>query len=204
MAKKCPPGQICIETYTLVLLSFTILIILFFIWHNYSYNSTNKIDKNIFNSVLNTINTISDKNVNNNTPLNQNNNDILMDPYVAPLRNDLPILSHKKIMPINIPTQGVNSEYRQVGILTRINGPETILPLMGRPLIPARDKWNFYTMNDKNNMIKLPITHKNKSCTNEYGCDNIYNGDNVYVEGYNDAFKATMYENNTLRYIPYL
>ena len=53
-------------------------------------------------------------------------------------------------------------------------------------------------------MIKLPVSHKGRSCTNEYGCDNIYNGDNVYVEGYNDAFKATIYDNDTMRYIPFL
>ena len=109
-----------------------------------------------------------------------------------------------KFMPINIQTHGVDANYRQIGILTRLNGSDTILPLMGRPLFVNRDKWNFYTMNDKNNMIKLPITFKSKSCTSEYGCDNIYNGDTVYVEGYNDAFKATVYDNQILRYIPYL
>ena len=58
-------------------------------------------------------------------------------------------------------------------------------------------------MNDKNNMIKLPITFKNKSCTNEYGCDEIFSGDTVYVEGYGDTFKATVYENSTFHYLPY-
>ena len=40
-------------------------------------------------------------------------------------------------------------------------------------------------------MIKLPVVNRGKSCTGEYGCDNLQNGDTVYVEGYNDAFKAT-------------
>ena len=53
-------------------------------------------------------------------------------------------------------------------------------------------------------MIKLPVSHKGRSCTNEYGCDNIYNGDTVYVEGYKAAFKATIYDNDTMRYIPFL
>ena len=75
---------------------------------------------------------------------------------------------------------------------------------MGRPLFPNRDKWNFYTMTDNNNSIKLPISYKKKSCTNEYGCDNLNNGDTVYVEGYNDAFKVTSYDNNSIRYIPYI
>ena len=75
---------------------------------------------------------------------------------------------------------------------------------MGRPLIVARDKWNYYTMNDKNNMIKLPIVFKNKSYISEIGCDSVYDGDTVYVEGYKDLFQVTLYDNNSLESIPYL
>jgi len=135
------------------------------------------------------------------------NSDVLEDPYAPPLRNDSyfggigptpPIVT----MPINVRTQGppINTNYRQVGLLTRINGKETILPLMGRPLQRNRDKWQFYTMSDKNNSVKLPISFKKKSCTGEYGCDNIYNGDTVYVEGYKDAFQATIYDNAVMEY----
>jgi len=149
--------------------------------------------------------------------------DVLLDPHRAPLRDDrlFPNVNvggacggscacggggcgcgrGRGIMPINVPTQSVNSTYRQVGILTR---GDTILPLMGKPLFTNRDKWNFYTMNDKNNMIKLPLSNKGKSCTNEYGCDNIYNGDTVYVEGYNNSFTATVYDNQVMQYIPFL
>jgi hypothetical protein len=55
-------------------------------------------------------------------------------------------------------------------------------------------------MSDKNNSVKLPISFKKKSCTSEYGCDNIYNGDTVYVEGYKDAFQATIYDNAVMEY----
>ena len=106
--------------------------------------------------------------------------------------------------PINVPTRSVNSSYRQVGILTRVNGPETILSLMGRPLFPSQDKWQFYTMSDKNQSVKLPVTHKKRSCTSDMGCDNIYNGDTIYVEGYNDAFRATIYDNAIQYSIPYV
>ena len=137
--------------------------------------------------------------------MNSINNDILQNPYAAPLKDDRVFnTSNFNKIPINIKTQSINANYRQIGILTRVNGGDTILPLMGKPLIRNRDKWNFYTMNDKNNMIKLPITFKNKNCSSTNGCDNIYNGDTVYVEGYNDVFKATIYENNVLEYIPYL
>ena len=144
------------------------------------------------------------------------NSDVLEDPYAPPLRNDsyfgginmgnmggaanmMPMAAG---IPINVRTQGppINTNYRQVGLLTRINGKETILPLMGRPLLKNRDKWQFYTMSDKNNSVKLPISFKKKSCTSEYGCDNIYNGDTVYVEGYKDAFQATIYDNAVMEY----
>jgi hypothetical protein len=108
------------------------------------------------------------------------------------------------VIPINVPTRSVNSSYRQVGILTRVNGPETILSLMGRPLFPSQDKWQFYTMSDKNQSVKLPVTHKKRSCTSDLGCDNIYNGDTIYVEGYNDAFRATIYDNAIQYSIPYV
>ena len=128
--------------------------------------------------------------------------DVLENPYVPPLRDDR---FHDAVIPIpiNVRTQGppVNVNYRQVGLLTRVNGKETMLPLMGRPLQKNRDKWQFYTMSDKNNSVKLPISFRKKSCTSEYGCDNIYNGDTVYVEGYKDAFRATIYDNAVMEYL---
>ena len=107
-------------------------------------------------------------------------------------------------LPINIKTRGTNVDYRQLGILTRTNGQETILPLMGKPLYSNRSKWQYYTMSDKTNAIKLPMSKNGRSCTSEYGCDELMNGDTVYVEGYKDAFKVTIYENSSPQYIPYL
>jgi hypothetical protein len=79
-----------------------------------------------------------------------------------------------------------------------------ILPLMGRKL-SGRDKMQYYTTSNTGNMnVKLPVSKNGKSCTGEYGCDEIYNGDTVYVEGYAEVFKATIYENTRLSYIPYL
>ena len=50
----------------------------------------------------------------------------------------------------------------------------------------------------------LPISFKGKSALNDYGVDQIFAGDTVYVEGYNDAFKVTVYENDTIRYLPFM
>tara|TARA_B100001769_G_C22104586_1_gene596606 strand:- start:823 stop:1431 length:609 start_codon:yes stop_codon:yes gene_type:complete len=202
MPKRCPPGVICIENVTIL---FVLIIVggvfLFLNMNSIKYNQNNKI-------VIKEQERTSGIFPNPSYGFSNLESDVLMNPYNAPLKDNRvnPINNlDPRGVPINIPTQSVNASYRQVGILTRLNGDgENILPLMGKPLITNRDKWNYYTMTDKNNMIKLPITHKGRSCTSEYGCDSMYNGDTVYVEGYNDAFKVTMYENNNMQYIPHL
>ena len=132
-------------------------------------------------------------------------NDVLLNPYEAPLKDDRVFNTRDpRGIPINIPTQSVDTNYRQVGILTRENGGEMILPLMGRPLMTNRDKWNFYTMSDKNNMVKLPIKFNGRNCTSDLGCNDLYTGDVVKVEGYNDDFKVTTYENDMPKYIPFI
>lgn len=107
---------------------------------------------------------------------------------------------------VNEPTRSVDTTYRQVGILTRSGSgasQETILPLIGRPLFTNRDKWQFYSLSDKNNAIKLPVIINGKSGTGEYGCNNVSTGDTIYVEGYNDAFRVTAYDSASLRYLPF-
>lgn len=96
-------------------------------------------------------------------------------------------------------------EYTQIGILTRTQakGDDLILPLMGRRI--RSQKMQYYTLSNTGNVnAKLPISRNGKSCTGEYGCDEISNGDTVYVEGYSDTFKATVYENSQYNYMPNL
>ena len=206
MARRCPPGVLCIENITLVIISIIICGIVIYVKIKTPEQITHPPQKqSLTEKIIITQADNTDYAVRPGFGFSGQPNDVLMNPYTPPLRDDRVILSTgPPAIPINIPTQSVDSTYRQVGILTREHGKEMILPLMGKPLFTNRDKWNFYTMSDKNAMIKLPVSNKNKSCTNEYGCDNIYNGDTVYVEGYNDAFKATIYDNNVMRYIPFL
>ena len=128
-----------------------------------------------------------------------------MNPYTPPLKDERVFMSNdvRGGVPININTRAVDTSYRQIGLLKRMNGEETLLPLLGRPLYVGRDKWQYYTMNDSNNQLKLPVSFKSKSCTSEYGCDEISNGDTVYVDGINATFQATIYDNATMRYIPF-
>jgi len=213
MAGKCPPGVLCIEnmTVTLVILSILTVFFLFYFINNNSNNRKNN-DQNInYNIDIKRENTNSSNQSLFPRPsfsFSNISNDVLMNPYQPPVRDDrifqMDYSNSPNKVPINIQTQSVDTNYRQIGILTRIGGKETILPLMGKPLITNRDRWNFYTLSESNNMIKLPITFKNRRCMSEQGCDNIYNGDTVYVEGYNDAFKVTAYDNNVIRYLPYI
>jgi hypothetical protein len=120
-------------------------------------------------------------------------------------------------IPINMATNTgatVNASYQQIGLLTKadkgsnsnsssISDP-VIMPLMGKPLFTSRDKWLFYTISDKNNSMKLPIIIKGRNALSEIGVDNVYTGDTVYVQGYNDDFKVTLYENSTPQYIPFI
>jgi hypothetical protein len=189
MGRKCPPGTICIENITIIFL----IIIIFFAVYLFNKIKENKVIQQIPN-----IQYIPQ----NNFPQN-----VFLDPHVMPVRETSAYtkdMTDPRGLPINIRTQGVDVPFRQVGILTRNNSGETILPLMGRPLQTNRDKHQFYTMNDKNHMIKLPISKNGRSCTGEYGCNDLFNGDTVYVEGYKDSFKVTMYESNTLKYIPFI
>ena len=215
MVKKCPPGILCIENYTLLFFALLIIAILYFMNIKYTQNLNTTHTCGCTKMSCSSCNNHNTHNNHKSSDLipflgnshNNRENDVLLNPYSAPLRDDR-IYNNTNYngikIPINVPTQSVNSAYRQIGILTRINGQETMLPLMGRPLFSNRDKWNFYTMNDKSGMIKLPITFRNKSCTSSQGCDNLYNGDTVFVEGYSDTFRVTMYDNNSMEYIPYL
>jgi hypothetical protein len=228
MTRKCPPGVICFENITLVLFLIIACVIIYLAYSQYnrdsskSSNASSSVGSNIINRrdynndgdamVGGFLNLIP----NFGSGYTRGPADVLLNPYTPPLRDDryfnqygasaLGVAMGGDIrggIPINVPTRSVNSAYRQVGILTRVNGPETILSLMGRPLFPSQDKWQFYTMSDKNQSVKLPVTHKKRSCTSDLGCDNIYNGDTVYVEGYNDAFKATIYDTAMQYSIPY-
>ena len=230
MTKKCPPGVICFENITLVIFLVIACIIIYLAYSQYNKNaSTSNGNSNTNSNSNSNIIEISRKDYGGGggggfldlipsfgSGYTRGPADVLLNPYTPPLRDDRYFNQYgtsalgvamggdiRGAIPINVATRSVNSAYRQVGILTRVNGQETILSLMGRPLFPSQDKWQFYTMSDKNHSVKLPVTYKKRSCTSDLGCDNIYNGDTVYVEGYNDAFKATIYDTAMQYSIPY-
>tara|TARA_B100000131_G_C17925725_1_gene536195 strand:+ start:274 stop:819 length:546 start_codon:yes stop_codon:yes gene_type:complete len=181
MGKKCPPGVICIENVTMTFLIIATCIFLYF------YNKSVTRGNYLFAT-------------------NILNKHTMTTPHPPQHHSSTHIQSDElKYMPVNVRTQGNphNQSYSQIGILSRTTAEDVIMPLFGRNIHNGRDKWQYYTLTEHN--VRLPISVSGKSCTNEYGCDSVGNGDYVYVEGYNDAFKVTIYDDiNQLRYIPYL
>ena len=148
MAKKCPPGVLCVENYTILFFIFVICGVLLFMWNTGKGNQSNNDNyangvNNLFQSYLKNMNNFSTY-TKPSYSYTDNMHDVLMNPYSAPTRDNRPLPTFgmsiptqmqpnggdMRGMPINIPTQAVyDAPYRQVGILTRINGTETILPL---------------------------------------------------------------------------
>jgi len=206
--KKCPPGVICVENVTLLLLFIILLVLVTFIYSNSNSKSV---------TINNDITSKDDSNnrgwLNNLLPSWPYNNlprDVLLDPYAAPYRDERYLVPNpiRNMVPINVSTNvgSVDTTYRQMGIITPLNGAskDNILSLMGRPLFTNRDKWQYYTISNQHNNVKLPITFKGKSALNDYGVDKIFDGDTIYVEGYNEAFRVTVYENDTIKYLPFV
>jgi len=199
MGKKCIPGLICVENMTLFVMVVILIVVLYMYYLNFvkpnSHTTVVQIQQPPYSHPPQFI----------GTPID--------DPYyppVADVRGPVPLIGRRAI-PVNIPTQGYSLEYSQIGILTRMNGihrdgniGEMILPLMGRQIMTGRDKWQYYTMSTTGNMnTKLPIRINGKSCTSDIGCDSVSSGDIIYVEGFNDTFRATVYDNAGISYIPF-
>ncbi len=216
--KKCPPGVICIENFSMFFIIISVIIVIYLIFinikqNNYSDKQNEKIQIGIgiknekpqvglgswFNNIIPSY------------PYNNLPKDVLLNPYAPPLRDEryfIPELNYVPpgTVPINVSTNigAVDTTYRQVGILNALNTKGKILPLMGRPLFVNRDKWQYYTISDQHNNVKLPVSRNGKSCTNEYGCDKLYNGDTIYIDGANEVYKVTIYDNDTIKYLPFL
>jgi hypothetical protein len=209
--KKCPPGVICIENFSMFFIVICVIIIVYLVYN--SMNSQNIIVNNKPSEKI-VIKETQRENLGGgwfSWPYTNLPSDPLLNPYSPPLRDERYFIPNGTYIPpgtvpINISTNvgAVDTSYRQLGILTATNSKGKILPLMGRPVFTNRDKWQYYTMSDQNNSVKLPVSRSGKSCTNEYGCDRLFNGDTIYIEGLNEPYKVTMYDNDTIKYLPFI
>ena len=214
--KKCPPGVVCVENFSMVFIVICVIIVVYLIY--ISMNNQNIIVNNKPSEKI-VIKDTQRENVGGgwfgglipSWPYTNLPSDPLLNPYAPPLRDERYFIPSGTYVPpgtvpINVSTNigAVDTSYRQLGILTATNSKGKILPLMGRPLFTNRDKWQYYTMSDQNNSVKLPVSRNGRSCTNEYGCDRLFNGDTIYIEGLNEPYRVTMYDNDTIKYLPFL
>ena len=214
--RRCPPGMLCMENVSMGFIGILVLIALYLIFSNQSIVVNNSPSEKII--IKDTQRETSQNGWLGwvpSWPYTNLPSDPLLNPYAPPLRDEryfvpgfggnVPPLG---AVPINVSTNigAVDTSYRQLGILTPSNGSskDSIIPLMGRPLFTNRDKWQYYSTSNQHNNVKLPVSRSGKSCTNEYGCDKLYNGDTVYVEGSNEVYRVTMYDNDTIKYLPFV
>lgn len=179
--KKCPPDVFCINNTYISLILLIIIGTLSYLLY---------INRSIISSSLN-MNTNMDR----DTEENIDNTSLFFIPTTMSTITHEPKPYHTNMM---IP----DNSYLQCGILTPTNSTQskTILPLMGKMNEPRRSKWNYYTTTgDQTASIKLPVIQNKRTCTSEYGCNELYTGDTVYIEGYNEIYKVTIYDNNTQR-----
>lgn len=114
----------------------------------------------------------------------------------VPVKEDIPV--YPKKLP-----QYQNTEYQQIGILTANESDKEpiVLPLFAKKVRNNKERWQYYTATDKNNMMRLPITHQNMKCDEDIGCREIYDGDKLSVEIYQGRlFTATIYKTEAPQY----
>ena len=112
-------------------------------------------------------------------------------------------------IPVNVQTRGFPDQFQQIGLLTTPGGTDnsatptrTILPLFGRAIDPARNRWNYYTRTDGMNPVQVPVQYKRRNCDDDTGCDELMDGEAVGVPIMGQSFTASIYRYSTPRYIP--
>ena len=79
---------------------------------------------------------------------------------------------------------------QQMGLIT--NGDET-LPLYGKEVRGRRDRYNYYTPTGGENLYPIPVSHNNRDCMEDIGCQEIYGNESVSVTGKTGSFAVNMY-----------
>ena len=207
--KKCPPGVLCIENYTLVFILLLLGIILYCLYYNQKSNENiHQIDHEHYSHFHNNLpphnhhkdsiglhkmfnissQAFNESGYNMLRPLadprisiSTNPSDTLLNPYAPPLHVNQP---HR---------------YKQIGYLKNESMGHQMFPIFAKPQHLRRDKWYYYTIFDN---IKLPIYSKGRKCSSENGCDSLYSGDVVTLENMPGNFVVTTYDNESLVYDP--
>ena len=83
-------------------------------------------------------------------------------------------------------------------------GTENIKPLYGRQTYRGSNQWNYFTSLDSHLATKIPVYMGGQDCTDERGCKELYKGENVNMGEDGTNYSASIFNNKTIRYIPYI
>ena len=108
-------------------------------------------------------------------------------------------------VPVEVPVQiPVEKEFRkppikeykpgyvqQMGVLV---GPdEETLPLFGKEVRGRRDRYHYYTVTPGEQVYSLPVTHGDRDCMDDIGCQELYGNETVSVLGQTGSFQTKLY-----------
>ena len=214
----CPPGFMCFDynTSMLIVLLMIIITVFYISQNNTKFNKINNVLDNNRYSLENKIKNLENENHTIHDKLKiQNqiadealfiaNKDMnrVVNPLIPPERS-YPYKINKVGVPVNVPTRGYPTGYQQVGVLVESGGDSKLLPLYGQQTWPGSRQWNYYTTSDGFQSVKLPVNNGKQTCDGR-GCGEIYSDNMVSVKGYSGkSFKADIYSLDSPKYIPYL
>lgn len=88
--------------------------------------------------------------------------------------------------------------FQQMGLLLGDGGE--ILPLYGRESRGYRDRYQYYSGSPGDQIYSLPLSHKERNCTEDIGCEEFYGGEKVSVTGKDGDYTVNLYETEQLYY----
>ena len=80
---------------------------------------------------------------------------------------------------------------QQMGVLLGEDGDT--LPLYGKEVRGRRDRYHYYTSTPGEQIYSLPITHENRDCMDDLGCQELYGQESVNVLGKTAPYEAKLY-----------
>jgi len=89
-------------------------------------------------------------------------------------------------------------QFQQMGLL--LGGGGDILPLYGRESRGYRDRYQYYSGSPGEQIYSLPITHQDRECTEDIGCQELYGGEKVAVTGKTGDYTVKIYDTEQLYY----
>ena len=80
---------------------------------------------------------------------------------------------------------------QQMGVLLGEDGDT--LPLYGKEVRGRRDRYHYYTSTPGQQIYSSPVTHDNRDCMDDMGCQELYGNESIQVLGKTVPYQAKLY-----------